>query len=98
MKGIKSEVAGDPDILLAPDLEAGNILAKQLSFPRQRRQRRPRARGAGADHPDQPRRQRAVADRELRGRDAGGACAARASVRDVAWTTTYSSSTPAHRA
>jgi phosphotransacetylase len=25
-------VAGDPDILLAPDLEAGNILAKQLSF------------------------------------------------------------------
>ena len=31
-KGINSEVAGDPDILLAPDLEAGNILAKQLSF------------------------------------------------------------------
>ena len=32
MKGIRSEVAGDPDILLVPDLEAGNILAKQLSF------------------------------------------------------------------
>jgi len=31
-KKIESEVAGDPDILLAPDLEAGNILAKQLSF------------------------------------------------------------------
>jgi phosphate acetyltransferase len=31
-KGITSEVAGDPDILLAPDLESGNILAKQLSF------------------------------------------------------------------
>jgi len=31
-KGIQSQVAGDPDILLAPDLEAGNILAKQLSF------------------------------------------------------------------
>jgi phosphotransacetylase len=31
-KGITSEVAGDPDILLAPDLEAGNILAKQLTF------------------------------------------------------------------
>ena len=31
-KGIRSEVAGDPDILLTPDLEAGNILAKQLSF------------------------------------------------------------------
>ena len=32
VKGITSEVAGDPDILLAPDLEAGNILAKQLTF------------------------------------------------------------------
>jgi phosphate acetyltransferase len=32
IKGIHSEVAGDPDILLAPDLEAGNILAKQLTF------------------------------------------------------------------
>ena len=32
IKGIKSDVAGDPDILLAPDLEAGNMLAKQLSF------------------------------------------------------------------
>jgi phosphotransacetylase len=31
-KGIRSEVAGDPDILLAPDLEAGNMVAKQLSF------------------------------------------------------------------
>ena len=25
-------MSGDPDILLVPDLEAGNILAKQLSF------------------------------------------------------------------
>jgi phosphate acetyltransferase len=32
VKGIQSEVAGDPDILLVPDLEAGNMLAKQLSF------------------------------------------------------------------
>ncbi|ELA01393.1 phosphate acetyltransferase [Cupriavidus metallidurans] len=31
-KGIHSEVAGDPDILLVPDLEAGNMLAKQLTF------------------------------------------------------------------
>lgn len=31
-KGIRSEVAGDPDILLVPDLEAGNILAKLLTF------------------------------------------------------------------
>ncbi len=32
IKGIESAVAGDPDILVAPDLEAGNILAKQLTF------------------------------------------------------------------
>jgi phosphate acetyltransferase len=32
IKGIDSEVAGDPDILLVPDLEAGNMLAKQLTF------------------------------------------------------------------
>jgi phosphotransacetylase len=32
MKKIPSDVAGDPDILLAPDLEAGNMVAKQLSF------------------------------------------------------------------
>jgi phosphate acetyltransferase len=32
IKGIISEVAGDPDIMLVPNLEAGNILAKQLSF------------------------------------------------------------------
>ncbi|WP_454019252.1 bifunctional enoyl-CoA hydratase/phosphate acetyltransferase [Azospirillum sp. Marseille-Q6669] len=31
-KGIVSEVAGQADILLVPDLEAGNMLAKQLSF------------------------------------------------------------------
>jgi len=30
IKGIQSRVAGDADILLVPDLEAGNILAKQL--------------------------------------------------------------------
>lgn len=31
-KQIESDVAGDADILLVPDLEAGNILAKQLAF------------------------------------------------------------------
>ena len=31
-KGIKSPVAGDADILVAPDLEAGNMLAKNLTF------------------------------------------------------------------
>ena len=32
IKGIRSDVAGDPDILLCPDLESGTMLAKQLSF------------------------------------------------------------------
>ncbi|MGN6423225.1 MAG: bifunctional enoyl-CoA hydratase/phosphate acetyltransferase [Asticcacaulis sp.] len=31
-KGIVSEVAGQADILLVPDIEAGNMLAKQLTF------------------------------------------------------------------
>jgi phosphate acetyltransferase len=31
-KGIFSPVAGDPDILLVPDLVSGNILAKQLEY------------------------------------------------------------------
>jgi phosphate acetyltransferase len=32
IKGIKSEVAGRAQVLLVPDLEAGNMLAKNLSF------------------------------------------------------------------
>lgn len=32
IKGIKSEVAGRADILVVPDLEAGNMLAKNLTF------------------------------------------------------------------
>jgi phosphotransacetylase len=32
VKHIQSEVAGDADVLLVPDLEAGNMLAKQLTF------------------------------------------------------------------
>ena len=31
-KGIVSAVAGDPDIMLVPELEAGNMLAKNLTF------------------------------------------------------------------
>lgn len=31
-KGIVSEVAGDADIILVPDLESGNMLYKQMSF------------------------------------------------------------------
>jgi phosphate acetyltransferase len=32
IKGIHSPVAGEADILLVPDLEAGNMLAKQLAY------------------------------------------------------------------
>lgn len=32
VKGIRSAVAGNADILLVPDLEAGNMLAKQLEY------------------------------------------------------------------
>lgn len=31
-KGIESDVAGNPDILLVPNIEAGNMLAKQLLY------------------------------------------------------------------
>jgi phosphate acetyltransferase len=31
-KGIRSEVAGDADILIVPDMEAGNMIAKQLIY------------------------------------------------------------------
>ncbi len=31
-KGIASEVAGDPDIILVPDMVSGNMLAKQLDY------------------------------------------------------------------
>ena len=32
IKGIKSEVAGKAEILVVPDVEAGNMLAKQLEY------------------------------------------------------------------
>ncbi len=32
LKGIKSEVAGDTDLLLMPDIEVGNVLYKSLVF------------------------------------------------------------------
>jgi len=51
-KGIKSQVAGLADILVMPDLESGNMLAKQLMFMGGRR-------GLGrksADSTDQPSR------------------------------------------
>jgi len=32
IKGIKSEVAGYADVLIAPDIEAGNVLAKAITY------------------------------------------------------------------
>jgi phosphate butyryltransferase len=32
IKGIKSEVAGHADVLIAPDIEAGNVLAKAITY------------------------------------------------------------------
>ena len=55
-KGIVSPVAGLADILVAPDLEAGNMLAKQLTFLAGADAAGDRAGRPRADHPDQPRR------------------------------------------
>ena len=56
-----------------------------IELPGQCRQRRPRARRARADHPDQPRRQRAVAHRQLRRRGAGRARARGAPTPPPEW-------------
>ncbi len=69
-KGIASPVAGDADILVAPDLEAGNILAKLLTFLANA-DAAGLVLGAGADHPHQPCRQRADTHGILRSRPAG---------------------------
>lgn len=65
IKRIESEVAGDPDNLLAPDREPGQHPGQAAQPARQCRQCRPGARGPRADHSDQPLRQRALAHREL---------------------------------
>ena len=77
IKGIKSEVAGRAQILVVPDLEAGNMLAKNLDLSRQGRRGGHRARRARADHPDLARGFRARAHGLLRGRGALRACAPR---------------------
>ena len=54
----------------------GQHPGQAAQLPGQCRQRRSGSRRPRADHPDEPRRQRAIEDRQLRGRDAGGARAA----------------------
>ncbi len=49
IKRIDSPVAGEVDILLAPDLASGNILAKGSGIPGRRDHGRHRGRGAGSD-------------------------------------------------
>ena len=72
IKNIDSPVAGCADILVAPDLEAGNMLAKSLTFMARGRRGRHRAGRARADHPDQPRRFGHGPPGFLRGCRAGG--------------------------
>ena len=100
IKGITSEVAGDPDILLAPDLEAGNMLAKQLSFLAN-------ADSAGlvlgarvpiilTSRADSVRSRIASCAVAVLAAHARGS--RRADRGEAPWTTTHSSSTPARRA
>ena len=77
IKKIDSPVAGRANVLVVPDLEAGNMLAKSLSFLAGRGRRRHRARRARADHPHQPRRLGDDAPGLLRGRRARRARAPR---------------------
>ena len=55
IKKIASPVAGRANVLVVPDLEAGNMLAKSLSFLAQSRCSGDCTRCPRSDHPDQPR-------------------------------------------
>ena len=66
-KGIVSEVAGAADILVVPDLESGNMLAKQLMYLGGAASAGIVRRRARADRADQPRRLARIAHRVVRG-------------------------------
>jgi phosphotransacetylase len=70
IKKIDSPVAGQADILVVPELEAGNMLAKSLTFMAGADAVGDRARSPGADYPHQPGR---LADRAPRLLRRGGA-------------------------
>ncbi len=71
IKKIASPVAGRANVLIVPNLESGNMLAKSLSILAQADAAGHRARRQGPDHPDQPRRLGDGAPRLLRGGAAG---------------------------
>ena len=58
IKHIISPVAGVADVLIVPNIEAGNMVYKNLAFMADAADRRPGGRRAGAGHPDQPCRHR----------------------------------------
>ena len=70
IKQIDSPVAGHANVLMVPDLEAGNMLAKSLSFLAGADAAGDRARRARADHPDESRRFVDHPAGFMRGRDA----------------------------
>ena len=71
IKKIDSPVAGRANVLVVPTSEAGNMLAKSLSFLAGA-DAAGIVLGARADHPDEPRRLGDVAARLVRHRGAGG--------------------------
>ena len=75
IKGIKSAVAGRAQILVVPDLEAGQHAGQESLVSRQGGFGGHRAWRARADHPDLARGFRALAHGLLRGRGALCACA-----------------------
>ena len=66
IKHLDSPVTGQADILVVPDLESGNMLAKQLRIPRRCATRRHRPRRPRSRHPHQPRRLRRNPPHQLR--------------------------------
>ena len=84
IKKIDSPVAGRANVLVVPDLEAGNMLAKSLSFLAGADAAGIVLGAQGADHPDEPRRLRDDAARVVRGRRTGRERAAREAGKAVA--------------
>ena len=81
VKGIDSAVAGRADILVVPDLEAGNMLAKQLEYLAEAQVPGIVLGAQGAHCPDQPRGQAAEPDGVLCDRPPAAHHMSRGSIR-----------------